>query len=55
MIDAPIALALWDGLVEPLQFGFMVKALWVSSFVGKIDANPKDNLRLNNHKSVELS
>ncbi len=32
------AIALWDWLVAPLQFGFMVKALWVSAFVGVVCA-----------------
>jgi manganese transport system permease protein len=36
MADA--AIAIWDWLVEPLQFGFMVKALWVSAFVGTVCA-----------------
>jgi manganese transport system permease protein len=29
---------LWDWVVEPLQFGFLVKALWVSAFVGVVCA-----------------
>ncbi|MEL6320018.1 MAG: metal ABC transporter permease, partial [Cyanobacteria bacterium J06626_14] len=28
----------WDWLIEPLQFGFLVKALWVSAFVGVVCA-----------------
>lgn len=28
----------WDWLVEPLQLGFMVRALWVSAFVGTVCA-----------------
>lgn len=32
------AIPLWDGLVEPLQYGFLVKALWVSAFVGVVCA-----------------
>lgn len=34
----PAALALWNWLVEPLQYGFVVKALWVSAFVGVVCA-----------------
>ncbi|MEB3224587.1 MAG: metal ABC transporter permease [Synechococcus sp.] len=29
---------LWDWLIEPLQYGFLVKALWVSVFVGLVCA-----------------
>ncbi|MEM7773649.1 MAG: metal ABC transporter permease [Cyanobacteria bacterium P01_E01_bin.6] len=32
------ALPMWDWLIEPLQFGFLVKALWVSAFVGTVCA-----------------
>ena len=32
------ALPLWDWLIEPLQYGFLVKALWVSAFVGVVCA-----------------
>ncbi len=32
------AMPLWDWLIEPLQYGFLVKALWVSAFVGVICA-----------------
>jgi len=29
---------LWDWLVEPLQYGFLVRAIWVSAFVGLVCA-----------------
>ena len=31
-------LPLWTWLIEPLQLSFMVKALWVSAFVGVVCA-----------------
>ena len=34
---SPLA-SLWHWFVEPLQYGFMVKALWVSAFVGVVCA-----------------
>lgn len=33
-----IVLSLWQWLVEPLQYGFLVKAIWVSAFVGLVCA-----------------
>ncbi|MDJ0705156.1 MAG: metal ABC transporter permease [Leptolyngbyaceae cyanobacterium MO_188.B28] len=39
MNDFPIAaLPLWDWIVEPLQYGFMIQAIWVSAFVGLVCA-----------------
>ena len=42
LVPVLMALPLWDGLwnwlVEPLQYGFMVRALWVSAFVGVVCA-----------------
>jgi manganese transport system permease protein len=38
MVAGAIAIPLWNWLIEPLQFGFMVKALWVSAFVGTVCA-----------------
>ena len=38
MTAALAALPLWTWLVEPLQLPFMVKALWVSAFVGVVCA-----------------
>lgn len=32
------AIPLWNWLVEPLQYGFMVRAIWVSAFVGLVCA-----------------
>lgn len=32
------AFSLWDWLVEPLQYGFLVQAIWVSAFVGLVCA-----------------
>jgi len=32
------AIPLWNWLIEPLQYGFLVKALWVSAFVGLVCA-----------------
>ncbi|MGF1570030.1 MAG: metal ABC transporter permease [Nodosilinea sp.] len=32
------ALPLWDWLIEPLQYGFLLKAIWVSAFVGLVCA-----------------
>jgi manganese transport system permease protein len=29
---------LWDWLIQPLQYGFLVKAIWVSAFVGLVCA-----------------
>jgi len=37
MIDL-IAMSPWTWLVEPLQYGFLVKAIWVSAFVGLVCA-----------------
>ncbi|MBO9998166.1 MAG: metal ABC transporter permease [Cyanobacteria bacterium SID2] len=35
----PVAtLPLWNWIVEPLQYGFMVQAIWVSAFVGLVCA-----------------
>lgn len=30
--------AVWNWIIEPLQLGFMIRALWVSSFVGTVCA-----------------
>lgn len=30
--------AVWTGLIEPFQLGFMIRALWVSAFVGVVCA-----------------
>jgi len=41
MNDALLALssaAVWDWLIEPFQLGFMIRALWVSAFVGTVCA-----------------
>ncbi len=38
MIDLVAALPLWDWLIEPLQYGFLLKAIWVSAFVGLVCA-----------------
>jgi len=32
------AIPVWNWLIEPLQYGFMVKAIWVSAFVGLVCA-----------------
>ena len=32
------SLPVWDWLVEPLQYGFLVRAIWVSAFVGLVCA-----------------
>lgn len=32
------AIPLWDWLVEPLQYGFLLRAIWVSAFVGLVCA-----------------
>lgn len=32
------AMPLWDWLIEPLQYGFLLKAIWVSAFVGVVCA-----------------
>lgn len=32
------AFSLWNWLVEPLQYGFLVQAIWVSAFVGLVCA-----------------
>ncbi len=31
-------MALWNWLIEPLQYGFLVRAIWVSAFVGLVCA-----------------
>lgn len=36
--DVIATIPVWDWLVEPLQFGFLVKAIWVSAFVGLVCA-----------------
>ena len=33
-----VALALWDWLIEPFQYAFLVRAIWVSAFVGLVCA-----------------
>jgi manganese transport system permease protein len=38
MSDLIAAIPLWDWLVEPLQYGFLLKAIWVSAFVGLVCA-----------------
>ncbi|MEM6716195.1 MAG: metal ABC transporter permease [Cyanobacteria bacterium P01_D01_bin.6] len=38
MSQVVIATALWDWLVEPLQYAFLVRAIWVSAFVGLVCA-----------------
>ncbi|KAI9130109.1 metal ABC transporter permease [Acaryochloris sp. CCMEE 5410] len=32
------SIPLWDWIVEPLQYGFLVQAIWVSAFVGLVCA-----------------
>jgi manganese transport system permease protein len=34
MIEAIATMPFWNWLIKPLQYGFLVKAIWVSSFVG---------------------
>ena len=38
MDTVAITFPFWSWIVEPLQYGFMVKALWVSAFVGVVCA-----------------
>ena len=38
MSDAIIAISVIDWLIEPLQYAFLVKAIWVSAFVGLVCA-----------------
>jgi len=38
MNDLIAAIPLWNWLVEPLQYGFLVQAIWVSAFVGLVCA-----------------
>ena len=38
MSQVVIATALWDWLLEPFQYGFLVRAIWVSAFVGLVCA-----------------
>ena len=38
MVALATAMPLWTWLAEPLQYDFMVKALWVSAFVGVVCA-----------------
>ncbi|MCM1984360.1 metal ABC transporter permease [Lyngbya confervoides] len=38
MNSAVFAFALWDWLVEPLQYAFLLRAIWVSAFVGLVCA-----------------
>lgn len=33
-----VALSVWNWIVEPLQYGFLVQAIWVSAFVGLVCA-----------------
>ena len=33
-----LAIPLWDGLIEPFQYAFLVRAIWVSAFVGLVCA-----------------
>jgi manganese transport system permease protein len=33
-----VAMPIWDWLVEPLKYGFLVQAIWVSAFVGLVCA-----------------
>lgn len=37
-VVSPLAFALWNWIVEPLQYGFLVRAIWVSAFVGLVCA-----------------
>lgn len=34
----PATFSLWDWLIEPLQYGFLIRAIWVSAFVGLVCA-----------------
>lgn len=36
MSELVAAMPLWDWLVEPLQYGFLIRAIWVSAFVGLV-------------------
>jgi manganese transport system permease protein len=38
MIDLMMAIPVIDWLIEPLQYGFLVQAIWVSAFVGLVCA-----------------
>jgi manganese transport system permease protein len=38
MSQIVVASALWDWLVEPFQYAFLVRAIWVSAFVGLVCA-----------------
>jgi len=38
MSDAIATVLLWNWLVEPLQYGFLVQAIWMSAFVGVVCA-----------------
>lgn len=38
MSDAIATVPLWNWLVEPLQYGFLVQAIWMSAFVGVVCA-----------------
>ncbi|MEC4985706.1 MAG: metal ABC transporter permease [Oscillatoria sp. PMC 1068.18] len=38
MNDLIIFIPLWNWLIEPLQYGFLVQAIWVSAFVGVVCA-----------------
>ncbi|MGP1383164.1 MAG: metal ABC transporter permease [Thainema sp.] len=37
-MDLIATFSLWNWLVEPLQYGFLIKAIWVSAFVGLVCA-----------------
>lgn len=38
MIELASAIAIWNWLIEPLQYGFLIRAIWVSAFVGLVCA-----------------
>ena len=38
MSNLVAAFPLWDWFIEPLQYGFLVRAIWVSAFVGLVCA-----------------
>lgn len=38
MNDLIASIPVWDWIVEPLQYGFLVQAIWVSAFVGLVCA-----------------
>lgn len=38
MANLIAAMSLWDWIIEPFQYGFLIKAIWVSAFVGLVCA-----------------